>query len=155
MKSVKANHLTGKVSLNVGLIVLLFFPSVADAKCRDTNWCINTPGKHILEKRTDKVVVYGRLGWCPTSGTRVLAHQKSTSALQAWSQWSLALQEWWCSPSQAWNHHFHHFALEEVYELEWSLLSVRLLKHGEMRASGITRETAQIMIWSVSWFTPN
>ena len=85
MKSVKANHLTGKNVIESHGRSVTLFPPLSAAICRDTNWCINTPAKRLLEKRTGKVVAHGRLGWCPTSGTRVLAHQKSTSALKAWS----------------------------------------------------------------------
>lgn len=77
MKSVKANHVTGKKFIESHARSVTLFPPLSVAICRDTNWWINTPAKHLLEKRTGKMVAYSRLGWCPTSGTKECWYTKN------------------------------------------------------------------------------
>lgn len=66
------------------LVVLLFSCPSQLQHAETKTGAVILLAKHLLEKRTGKVVAYGRLGWRPTSGTRALAHQNSTSALKAW-----------------------------------------------------------------------
>lgn len=160
MKSVKANHLTGKNVIESHACIVNLFPPLSVAMCRDTNWCINTPAKRLSKKRTGKVVAYA--GWVgvpplePDSAgiPKILFCTEGLELLQG--QWSSGLQEWWWSPSQTWNHCFPRFALEEMYELSWLLLSVRLLKHEHIKVNNrncLNRTRIHIMSYTKVDFT--
>lgn len=85
MKSAKANHLTGKSVIESHAHSVTLFLPLSVAICRDANWCINTSPKHLFERKRQSDSVW-QAGLVPhLRNQRVLAYQKSTSALKACS----------------------------------------------------------------------